>query len=152
MNGLLSAIGLIDSEGVRFAKLQRFMRQAIDNAGISYAINGFLKDIQIGDSEGVRFAKLGAWTQLLADNITDAGGGGAGKAISGVDPSIESEDDLAAIVMVGATLPVVKVWTNVDQGSSETWRAILASDASDPGSVRRADDWATSGAVWFRYG
>ncbi len=146
---LLVPIGLIDSEGVRFAKLQRFIRESVDAVGISYTLSGYLKDIQLGDSEGLRFAKLGAWTELLAENIA---GGGGGTAASGVDRTITSEDELAAIPMDGADFPVLKVWANTSQGTSEMWRAISSSAANDPGSVRRADDWATSNAVWFRFG
>ena len=141
-------IALENSEGVRFSKLQIFIRNAIDNAGIGYTLGGYLQPISLSDSEGLRFAKLGAWLTLLADNIA---GGGGGAGVSGVDATIESVADLAAIPMVGKTLPIVKVWTDETSLTAEIWRAMLGSDATGPG-VQRADDYATSGVVWYRRG
>lgn len=63
-----------DVPGVKWAKLQRIMREAVDNAGISYTLEGMLTDINESDVEGVKWAKLGAWTRLLAQNISSGGG------------------------------------------------------------------------------
>jgi hypothetical protein len=65
-----------DEVGVKWAKLQRLMREVADNAGITYTLEGMLTNINQSDVEGVKWAKLGAWTRLLADNIS--GGGGSG--------------------------------------------------------------------------
>lgn len=66
---LLTPILQGDTEGVKWAKLQRWLRLAADNAGISYTMSYPLSDIQQGDTEGVKWAKLGAWAKLLAENI-----------------------------------------------------------------------------------
>lgn len=63
-----------DVPGVKWAKLQRIMREAVDNAGISYTLGDMLTNISESDVEGVKWAKLGAWTRLLADNISGGGG------------------------------------------------------------------------------
>lgn len=81
---LFTEILVSDISGVKWAKLQRQMRIAVDNAGIAYTMSGFLTDIQPRDTEGVKFAKLGAWTKLLADNIVPSGGGSGGIITSGV--------------------------------------------------------------------
>ena len=65
-----------DSNGVKWAKLQLWVRQACDNAHIGYTLGGLLTNIDPTDSEGVKFAKLQRWLRVLADNIT--GGGGTG--------------------------------------------------------------------------
>lgn len=74
---LTSPIGISDNDGVKWAKLQRFMQQVLDNAGISYTMSGFLTPIGVSDNDGVKWAKLGAWTQFLAENISSGGGGAA---------------------------------------------------------------------------
>lgn len=66
---LSSAILPWDTEGEKWAKLQRLFRQMADNAGISYVLGFPLTDIQVGDTEGVKWQKLGAWAKLIADNI-----------------------------------------------------------------------------------
>lgn len=75
---LLSPITPFDSEGVKWAKLQRQLRLAADNAGISYTMTFPLTDILPSDSEGIKWTKLGAWTSLLADGITPPAGGSGG--------------------------------------------------------------------------
>lgn len=72
---LLASVNPNDTEGVKWAKLQRWVRQVLDNAGITYTMSGLLSDINVSDTEGVKFAKLGAWLQELANNITGAMGG-----------------------------------------------------------------------------
>lgn len=75
---LLSPILVSDTEGVKFAKLQRQLKLVADNAGISYTMSFPLSDILVGDTEGVKWAKVGAWTKLIADNIVPSGGGSGG--------------------------------------------------------------------------
>ncbi len=145
-----SPIETYNSEGQRFSKLQIFIKNAVDNAGIGYTQSGYLKPINLYDSEGLRFAKLGAWLTLLADNIA---GGGGGAGVSGVDATLTSTADLTAIPMVGKTPPILKVFSNETSLTMEMWRALASSAADDPtNGVARADDWATSGIVWFRRG
>lgn len=99
-----------DVPGVKWAKLQRIMREAVDNAGITYTLEGMLTDINESDVEGVKWAKLGAWSRLLAENI---GGGGGGPAAAGT----LTGDTLAANVVnsslttFGAGIGVLKVAT-----------------------------------------
>lgn len=75
---LLSPILVGDTEGVKWAKLQRQLRAVADAAGIAYSMNFPLNDIQVGDTEGEKWAKVGAWAQLLAANTTPSGGGSGG--------------------------------------------------------------------------
>jgi hypothetical protein len=72
---LLSPIKPSDMEGVKWAKLQRWLRQSADNAGITYTMSFPLTDILPSDSEGVKWTKLGAWMKLMADNIGGVGSG-----------------------------------------------------------------------------
>ena len=55
-----------DSQGIKWTKLQAWVRTACINAGIS--VTG-LSNISPGDSEGIKWAKLGAWMQALAEGI-----------------------------------------------------------------------------------
>lgn len=145
-----SPITRSDSEGERFEKLGRIVTESLDNLGIGYTPTGNLVPISRADSEGERFAKLGALLTLLADNIA---GGGGGTAATGVDATITTVAQLQAIPMVGVALPVVKVFANTDTFSQDMWRARLGSDATDiPGGIARANDWASSGVVWYRFG
>ncbi len=73
---LSSPILTSDTDGVKFAKLQRLVRLALDNASISYTMSGLLTPILPSDTQGVKWAKLGRWMQELATNITGGGGGG----------------------------------------------------------------------------
>lgn len=65
---LSSPIEVSDTEGVKWAKLQRIFRAIADAAGITYSMSGFLTDIEPRETEGVKWAKLGAWAQLIASN------------------------------------------------------------------------------------
>ena len=85
---LLSQISALDIEGVKWSKLQRWIRATVDNAGISYALAYPLTDILPGDTEGVKWAKLGAWVKLLADNIGSVSG-----APGGNDGDIQFNDN-----------------------------------------------------------
>lgn len=66
-----------ESEGTDFAVLQRWIKQAVINAGISIPMSDpLLRDLTTYDSEGTRFAVLQRWLKLLANNLSGGGGGG----------------------------------------------------------------------------
>jgi len=74
---LLRNIVYSDSEGTKWAILQRWIKQAVINASISIPMSDpLLSDIVYGDSEGTKWAKLQRWMTLLANNIGGGGGGG----------------------------------------------------------------------------
>lgn len=95
-------IELDDSTGVRWSKLQLWVRYACDQAGISYTMNGLLSDIQLEDSEGMRFAKLQRWLALLANNISGGGGGGGGTALKTGTTALVAGQQSYAISFSGA--------------------------------------------------
>lgn len=74
-DALLSDILVYDVEGVKWAKLQRWIRAAVDAAGITYSLGGLLTDIEPRETEGVKWAKLQRWTRLLAEGLTTGGSG-----------------------------------------------------------------------------
>ena len=66
---LLSNIEPSDCQSFKEAKLQRWLKQACTNAGISPGTTDpLLSDITGSESEGIRWAKLGRWAALLANN------------------------------------------------------------------------------------
>jgi len=106
---LLAPIQAGNTEGVKWAKLQRWMRQAVDNAGISYTMSYPLTDIDPSDTEGVKWAKLGAWTQLLAANIVPAGGGGGGLITSAVLTGAAAVNDIVGYYAAPAATTISRV-------------------------------------------
>ena len=63
-----------ESEGAKWMKLQLWVRQACENAGITAGGDDpLLSDISPSDSEGVKWAKLQRWVALLAENISGGG-------------------------------------------------------------------------------
>lgn len=78
----------------------------------------------------------------------------SGVASSGVDPSISSLANLAAIPTTVLTPPVIKVWIESTDLLSQTWILKAGTDATIAGSVQRPDDFnpATNAKVWYRAG
>lgn len=73
--------------------------------------------------------------------------------VSGIRADITSWAELAAIVTVGASLPVIIEWFDPTVGLVRTVYGTLGSDSTDTtNGVQRADDWATSGVVWYQSG
>src|SRR6185503_4072839 len=105
---LLSAIFPFETEGVKFAKLQRKLRGIADAAGISYSISGLLSDISPGDTQGIKWAKLGAWTQEISDNI--GGGGGGVTSVNGATGVVTFAQATAGLVTAsGLTMNTAKI-------------------------------------------
>lgn len=66
-----------ESEGTKWAVVQRWLKLAIQNASITIPMSDpLLTDINFADSEGTKWAKFQRWLALLANNITGGGGGG----------------------------------------------------------------------------
>ena len=73
-----------DTNGVKWVKLQAWLKQACENAGIhGDGSDPLLTDINTGDTEGVKWAKLQRWMKLLAENI------GSGPAVELVESAIK---------------------------------------------------------------
>ena len=67
-----------DYVGVKWAKLQAWVRQACVNAGVAIPTgDAYLTDITGGETEGLKWAKLGRWVQLLAEGV----GGGSSPVV-----------------------------------------------------------------------
>jgi hypothetical protein len=94
---LLQPILSSDTEGIKWVKLQSWLRLAVDNAGISYSMAYPLSDILSSDTEGVKWAKLGAWMQLLAQNISGGGGSGITQLTGDVTAGPGSGSEAATI-------------------------------------------------------
>lgn len=104
---LSSPILVGDTEGVKFAKLQRLIRLALDNASISYSMSGLLTPILPSDTQGVKWAKLGRWMDELATNIS---GGGTGNVRSGTVALAQNDTEKAVVfstAFTGAGVPQV---------------------------------------------
>ena len=87
---LLRNLSPSESEGTKWAIVQRWVTQAVINAGISIPMSDpLLTNIIFGDSEGVKWAKLQRWIRLLAENITGGGGGGVTSIIAGTGISVD---------------------------------------------------------------
>lgn len=78
-------------------------------------------------------------------------GGGTGSA-SGVDPSITSWAQLAAIPTAGVAKPIVKVWVDAVTHASRVTELRAGTDATDTANgVQRPDDYGASNQfVWFQ--
>ena len=73
--------------------------------------------------------------------------------VSGIRSDITSWVELAAIVTLGAELPVILEWFDPTVGLVRTVYGTTGSDATDTSiGVQRADDWADSGVVWYQVG
>lgn len=101
---LLQPILSSDIEGIRWVKLQSWLRLAVDNAGISYSMSYPLTDILSSDTPGVKWAKLGAWMQLLAQNISGGGGGGITQLTSDVTAGPGSGSVAATLATVNSNV------------------------------------------------
>lgn len=104
---LSSPILTSDTDGVKFAKLQRLIRLALDNASISYVMSGLLTPILPSDTQGVKYAKLGRWMDELATNIS-GGGGGTGNVRSGTVALAQNDTEKAVVfgtAFTGAGVP-----------------------------------------------
>lgn len=90
-----------ESEGTKWAVLQRWVKQAIINAGITIPMSDpLLSDINFGDSEGTKWAKLQRWMTLLANNIT-SGGGGVSSITAGAGISVNQPTGAVVVTATG---------------------------------------------------
>lgn len=85
---LLTDIAVNDTEGVKWAKTQRWLRYIADQASITYTMSGLLSDISVGDTEGVKWAKVQRWLKLIAENISGGGGGGVTQILAGTNITV----------------------------------------------------------------
>lgn len=73
-----------ESEGTKWAVLQRWVTLAVINAGIVIPMSDpLLRNIIYGDSEGTKWAILQRWIRLLAENLSGGGGAGVTQLIAG---------------------------------------------------------------------
>ena len=139
-----------DSNGVKWSKLQLWVRKAVDNASIGYVLGGLLNDIDPGaDSEGVKFAKLQRWIKLLAANISSGGGG------SGWNSSVTDTTSLASLSTVALVPPQIVGWVQTSDLTQQVWILLTSTAANDPtnGVVRPSDyNGSTNTKVWFKTG
>ena len=86
-------------------------------------------------------------TQLFHAPGIQGGTGGN----TGVDASITTLAQLAAIPTTNLTPPVVKVWVLEADGTSQVWRLLASTAATVAGSIQRPDDYSASNEkVWFK--
>jgi len=95
--------------------------------------------------------------QFYDRNFTDDPLGGVStpgySLLSGIRTDITSWAELAAVLTVGAPLPVILEWNDSSVNLMRSTIAQLGSDATDTANgIQRADDWATSGVVWYQLG
>lgn len=152
---LASPILTSDTEGTKFAKLQRLIRLALDNAGISYTMSGLLTPILTSDTQGTKWAKLGAWMQQLASNISGGGGSGVSSIIAGAGISVNQATGAVTVTNTGSaptgyatvtnntgnttvtpTIPLYDLGVNVT-GSARTSILILATAGRTQGDRAR---------------
>ena len=99
-----------ESEGTKWMKLQLWVRQACENAGITAGGDDpLLSDISPSDSEGVKWAKLQRWVALLAENISGGGGGGGETVdLTPITQRLDAIDAAAGAVVIAAQITAVK--------------------------------------------
>lgn len=102
---LLRNIDPGESEGTKWAILQRWVTQAVINAGIIIPMSDpLLSNIVYGDTEGTKWAKLQRWIRLLAENISGGGGGGGVTSIiAGAGISVNQATGAVTITNTGGT-------------------------------------------------
>lgn len=68
--------------------------------------------------------------------------------------SITSLATLSAISTTGLTVPVIRLWIQTSDGTSQMWVLKTGTDATDTGSVQRPDDYnaSTNAKIWYRAG
>lgn len=74
----------------------------------------------------------------------------AGGNPSGIDTSITSVTDLAAVPTTQLTLPVIKEWINAADGTFQVWYGYLSTAETGDG-IQRANDFTDARPfTWFR--
>jgi hypothetical protein len=118
----------------------------------------------IGGTLLFTFTRSASETNLLLRLVADGAGGFATTGMvvyptpviagSGVDATITSYADLAALSTVGLTPPVIKVWILTAETTVQVWRLLAGTDATVSGSIQRPDDYnaSTNAKVWYRAG
>ncbi len=100
----------------------------------------------IGSSAGCGCTEV-QMLKIINDNIMEfaaAAGGG------GVDGSISSWAELAAIPTASLPARTIKFWVNDAEGVMKGTQLLAGVDATDTASgIQRADDWPTTGLIWF---
>lgn len=70
---------------------------------------------------------------------------------TGVDATVTTLAELAAIPTVNLTPPVVKLWVLEADGTSQIWRLLAGTDATVAGSIQRPDDYSAGNQkCWYR--
>ncbi len=68
------------------------------------------------------------------------------------DAGITSLVDLAAVSTISLTVPVIRAWVNVANGTNEVWHLLASQATTVDGSIQRPTDFnsATNAKVWYR--
>lgn len=97
-----------DTNGVKWVKLQAWLKQACENAGIhGDGSDPLLTDINTGDTEGVKWAKLQRWMKLLAEGI----GGSSSGAVTEITASRDATVSDAGAFLYGTSADTTFVLT-----------------------------------------
>lgn len=98
---------------------------------------------------------MNTYLHQRSQNIYAPGSAASGTGgTTGVDTSITTLAQLAAIPTVNLTPPVIKIWVQASDGLAQTWQLRVSTAATDPGSVQRPTDYnaSTNAKVWFKAG
>ena len=97
-----------DTNGVKWTKLQAWLKQACDNAGIhGDGSDPLLRDIHPGDTEGVKWCKLQRWIRLLAEGI----GGSSSGTVTEITASRDATSADAGAFLYGTSTDTMFVLT-----------------------------------------
>lgn len=98
-----------ESEGTKWMKLQLWVRQACENAGITAGGDDpLLSDISPSDSEGVKWAKLQRWVALLAENISGGTSRVEALDLTPITQRLDAIDAAAGAAIINAQVAAVK--------------------------------------------
>lgn len=107
----------------------------LQNSVVFAGVNGSTLNISTGGTLG-----SAAFTDASAYQANGAG--------------ITSLATLSAISTTALTVPVIRLWIQTSDGTSQMWVLKTGTDATDTGSVQRPDDYnaSTNAKVWYRAG
>lgn len=102
------------------------------------------------------YGQSAKWVPITIDNAvdrpTDSGPGPA--SISGVDQTITTIADLAAIPTTSLTPPIIKVWVDLSNTTLQVWVLLAGTTDTEVGTTQRPSDYhdTTNQKVWYKVG